>query len=324
MEGMVPMKVLITGANGFVGANLTRVLVSKGFEVVTLIRPGKEPWRLLDLGERIRVAYGDITDVNGIRKVLSEHRPDGIINTAIYGGYHYQKDEDNIYRTNLDGTRILLDESIKFGFKWFINTGSSSEYGEKGVPMSESDYAEPIDSYGISKLASSLYCKAKAKQFSLPIFTLRLFSIYGYLEEPHRLIPYLMTSKIKEKTAQLNSPDSVRDFTFIEDVSEAYLKTIENSQKLPSGEILNIGTGESTRISEVVQSFSEVLEQELPVAWSRQQGRISDNFSKWAADISKAKNLLSWEPKNNLKSGLAKTYKWFVKNWTEMERWYSE
>ncbi|MEM0134547.1 MAG: NAD(P)-dependent oxidoreductase [Thermoplasmatales archaeon] len=321
---MGSMKILIVGANGFVGANLTRYMLEKGFEVIALVRPKKQLWRLSDVGHRITTVYGDITDSESIHKILLEIKPDGIINTAIYGGYRYQNNEDLIFNVNLNGTRILLDEAIKTGFDWFINTGSSSEYGEKKTLMHESDVAEPIDSYGISKLAGSLYCRSMAKKLSLPIVTLRLFSIYGYLEEPKRLIPHLMVSKLKGKIPQLSSPSSVRDFTFIEDVCDAYRQAIIHHSDLDYGEIFNIGTGTSTKIFEVVNTLSSIFDHEFEVNWRFEQGKISDNYSLWAADITKAKKLLSWEPMNDLKAGLTKTYNWFEKNWANYKKWYDE
>jgi nucleoside-diphosphate-sugar epimerase len=317
------MKVLISGANGFVGANLVRSMLSDGNELVALIRPNSQPWRLLEIKDKITIVYGDITNRESISKILSENNPDGIINTAIYGGYHYQNDEDLIYKTNLDGTRILLEESIKTGFEWFINTGSSSEYGEKGSLMRESDIAAPIDSYGISKLAGSLYCQARARKLSLPIFTLRLFSIYGYMEEPNRLIPHLIVSKLKGETAQLTSPNFVRDFTFIEDVCNAYHQTIVQRNALPHGEIFNIGTGISSKISDIVDTLSTIFANKFSVNYNYKQGRVSDNFLLWAADITKVDDFLSWRPTNDLKTGLTKTYKWFEKNWVTYKEWYN-
>lgn len=318
------MNVLITGANGFVGANLVSHMLNEGNEVIALVRPNRNPWRLAHVRERITLDYVDIADPDSVHKIFSQYSPDGIINTAIYGGYHYQTNEDDIFNTNLNGIRILINEAIKSGFDWFINTGSSSEYGMKKTLMKESDIAEPIDSYGISKLAGTLYCQAIARKLSLPIFTLRLFSIYGYLEEPRRLIPYIMASVINKKTMELNSPTPVRDFTFIEDVCDAYSLTISRSQHLPPGEIFNVGTGKSSTISEVVEALSSILKQHTPVTWKYEMGRISDSFSLWAADTVKVKSALSWLPKHNLKDGISKTYDWFVKNWDSYKERYDE
>ena len=101
--------------------------------------------------------------------------------------------------TDLVGTVNLLESCIKQGFSAFINVGSSSEYGVKNKEMSESDFPDPIDTYGVAKLAQTYYCRMSSIKYQLPIITLRIFSAYGYYEEPTRLIPYLTTSMLTGK-----------------------------------------------------------------------------------------------------------------------------
>ncbi len=306
-------KVLITGATGFVGSNAVRGFVKLGADVSVLARGDSPLWRISDIKSSLRLFTADLLDVQGLKKAISRIRPDIIIHTAVYGGHPYQKEHRKIFDVNLVGTVNLLDVCGKFGFDIFINTGSSSEYGIKKISMKESDILEPASVYGVAKSAASLYCSAQAKNEGMPVTTLRLFSPYGYFEDKTRLIPYLIISALSGRRPRLSSPGNVRDFVFIEDVVEAYKKTVEN-RKAAIGEIINIGSGNQHTVGDVVKNISRLNSMPLGPMWhSAKNPRREPEV--WRADISKAGRLLGWRPKYGLSEGLRKTFQWFKGNW---------
>lgn len=312
MESMDRLKYLITGATGFVGANLVREFINnEEVEVHIIARESSNFWRIKDIIKKVIVHYCDLNNQEEIKGVVSNIKPDVIIHNAIYGGYSFQKDSSLIFNTNFVGTVNLVNACIENEFICFINTGSSSEYGIKNKSMSETDLLEPIDDYGVAKASATLYCQSIAKRYNLPIFTLRLFSPYGYYEESTRLIPYIILNCLKNNEIKLSNPNPVRDFIFIEDVVDAYELVIKNVDKLNCGEIINIGSGMQHTVKDVFDLIKNITEYKKEPVWGGVDGRISDIKKIWQADIKKAQNLINWRPNYSFEDGMYKNVKWF-------------
>jgi len=305
-------KILITGATGFVGANLTRYFLKKSAKVSIFTRKTSDTWRINDILKDVSGYLVDLKDSAGLKKIIKKIKPDVIIHAAVYGGYPFQKDTSEIVETNFTGTVSLIDACSGIDFELFINTGSSSEYGIKSKPMGEDDILEPINEYGASKVAAFSYCHRVAKKGNKPIVTLRLFSPYGYYEEKNRLISSTILSCLRFNNPKLSSPGSVRDFVFIEDVINAYEKAIDNKDKVKGG-VLNIGSGRQNTVGEVVKSIVKLTDNSVKPEW----GKVNNYRQEpecWQADISKARTLLNWEPKYSLIEGLKKNINWFKRN----------
>jgi len=303
--------VLITGATGFIGSCLTHRLVSEDCDLHIIKREQSNTWRIKNILNRVTIHNVDLINVDSLEKLVKRIKPEIIFHTATYGGYPFQKDVNKVIQANIIGTVNLVNACLKVGFNIFVNTGSSSEYGMKSKPMNETDLLEPNDNYGVAKASATLFCQAKARSEKLPIVTLRLFSPYGYYEEPARLIPYLITSCLMGKNPKVSSPEPVRDFIFIEDVLDAYIKVA----KAPdiSAQIFNIGYGKQHSVGEVVNKIIELTGKKVNPKWGVIPKRTNEP-TIWQADISKAKGILKWEPRYNLEEGLNKTIKWFKKN----------
>jgi len=305
-------KILITGATGFIGSCLTHCLVKMGCKLHLTVRPESNLWRIKDILNEINLHNVDLRNTNGVESLVARLKPRIIYHGATYGGYHIQKDTNKIFETNIIGTINLLNACAKVGFDCFINTGSSSEYGIKNEPMKELDVLEPVNAYGVAKASSTLFCQSVFRRYRLPIVSLRLFSPYGYYEAATRLIPSVIISCLTGQNLKVSSSDSVRDFVFIEDVLDAYIEATEMIDKI-KGEIFNIGSGKQYSVGEVVLRIIELMGNKVKPEWkSIPNPRIEPEI--WQADISKAKNILKWQPKHSLKQGLKNTVKWFEKN----------
>jgi len=307
------MRVLITGATGFIGANLAHFFVNEKADVHILLRESSNTWRINSILSRLNKHYCDLTDREDTKRVISEIRPNIVFHLAMYGGYSFQNDSLKMINTNYIGTINLLDACIEGEFDCFINTGSSSEYGIKDEPTKESDLLEPIDVYGATKAAATLYCQVLAKKNNLPIFVLRLFSPYGYYEEPARLISYLIISMLKNEKIKLASPYAVRDYIFIEDVVGVFLQTINRKDQILPGTILNVGSGSDTKVIEVFKMLKEIVGYKMDFTVEGFP-RESDVLRVWRADTEKIQKILGWYSKYNLENGLIKTVKWFREN----------
>ncbi len=311
---MERLKILITGGTGFIGSNLVHFFLSQGHEVATTIRVQSNLWRLSDLLNDIDFFKLDIINREKINDAFISFKPDIVINTIAYGGYHFEADSARIFDNNFYGTINLVEEYINSNAELLINTGSSSEYGFKDHPMSEQDVLEPLGSYAVSKAAATLYSRSKSIESKRKIVTMRLFSAYGEFEEPHRLIPYLIATSIRKKTAILNDPSNVRDFIYVKDICDAYMNLIKRQDGVEFGEIFNIGSGKESKVGEIVNLVEKISGEKLKVEWQYSDERKGDKALHWLAEMSKIGNILNWRPKYSLENGLSTTYTWMKEN----------
>ena len=302
-------KVFITGANGFIGANLTKFLVSKSYHVSVLVRKKSNLWRLNKIINDIKIYKSDITNKNELKKIIIKINPDYIIHLASYGNSSDENDLRKIINVDVLGLINLLDALDKISYKKLIICGSSSEYGFKNKPMSETDYLNPNSYYSAAKGAATLLAQSCALKKNKPIVILRPFSVYGPLEEINRLIPTIIRKAIKNEKIFVTKEVVKRDFVFIDDTINAFYKTM--TTKINNGEIINIGTGKQYSNMEIVKIIEKILKVKLKLGVFQKRSWDTNN---WISDNSKAKKLLKWNPKYSIKQGLKNTIEWYIKN----------
>jgi len=300
-------RILVTGAAGAIGAVLVRRLLAEGHEVHVVLKHSSRSWRLADIAADLRTYHTDLTDEDGVAALVGTIRPQVIYHLATHGAYPFQRNADGIIQSNILGTWNLLKASERVDYELFVNTGSSSEYGFKEYAMRETDLLEPNSYYSVAKCAQSLLCQHAAKVRARPINTLRLFSVYGPFEEPSRLIPTLIRHCLEGKDVTLVEPDTARDFVYVEDVVDAYLR-IERLAAL-SGEIINVGTGVQRTLREVVELVLRHTGAAVRCHWGAMPAREWD-AKTWVADCTKSRRLLGWHPSTSLEDGLGRTVQW--------------
>lgn len=304
-------RVLITGASGFVGACLTEDMVKEGYDIAVVTRNIDLAWRLNKIKNDVKVYNINLCDENSVNHMILDFKPVKVFNLATYGGYYYQKDDNKILSNNIFSSFNMINAALKINFDSFINIGSSSEYGTKSQPMKETDLLEPVNTYGISKAASTMLCRMTALNTKLPIATVRLFSPFGYYEDKSRLVSSVILSCINNENPKLASGDAVRDFIFIEDVIEM-IKKVSITPNI-CGKIYNCGTGKQVSVREMVETIIKVSNKNLSPNWGKVDDRKSDT-DKWQADMSYVKQKLDWKPKYSLTDAILKDYEWFLNN----------
>ena len=306
--------ILITGAAGFIGSNLTRYFISKGIKVNIIIKRSSNTWRLNDIIAKTNVHYADVSDKNKIKKIIKKIKPKTIYHLATHGGYSDQNNLDKIKNSILDATYNLINECKKYKFNIFINTGSSSEYGFKNKAMKEGDILVPNSYYSVFKSSSTLYCQYESIKSNIQIVTIRPFHVYGPYERSNRLIPSLIKNMLSDKKVKLVSPKVSRDMIYITDVVDFYIM-IANKKNL-MGEIFNLGSGKKTSIKEIYNSLKKITDYKIKNSWGSMKNRYWDQ-SIWYSDNSYVKNKLNWKPSVNLKKGLVNTVNWYKKFYNE-------
>lgn len=302
----------ITGGGGFVGSYAVRRCIEEDFEVYVLLRKNKSYWRLKDLEGRYQSIEGDVTNTNVI-STIQDIKPQYIFHFATYGAYPQEADIEKMVAVNIHGTRHILEGAKRAGTKLVINTGSSSEYGIKNFPMKETDLLEPINDYGVTKAAASLYCQKEGKRSGCSVITFRLFSVYGPYEEKRRLIPTLVLGALAKSEIALSSPRSVRDYIYLDDVVSAYISASRGVHE--PGAVYNIGTGNEYDIASVAKEVLGLTRSTSHLLWGASEKQERQMEPKhWSADNTKAQKAFGWKPRHTLKDGLQKTIEWYMHN----------
>ena len=297
--------VFITGGNGFIGSNLARMLIKEKFNVNLLVRKNSNLWRLKEINSDIKIHQGEIEDTNSLRKIINKIKPSYIIHLASYGNSSDEKDFKKIIDINISGLINLLQASENISYKKLIICGSSSEYGFKNKPMTETDYLIPNSYYSAAKGSATLLAQSYALENKKPIAILRLFSAYGPFEENNRLIPTIISRALKNEKVFITKENIKRDFIFIDDVVSAFYKAM--TIKLSPGEIINIGTGKQYSNHEIVKIIEKILKLKFKLGIFPKRAWDTNN---WVADNSKARKVLKWSPEYSIEQGLKKTIEW--------------
>jgi nucleoside-diphosphate-sugar epimerase len=300
---------IITGASGFVGANLARRLLGEGHEVHLLLRPGYASWRIEDLRKNVLIYEVDLVDAERLDQTLRVIRPEVIFHLAAYGTYASQTDIRQMIQTNIAGTANLVEAALKVGFESFVNTGTSSEYGFKSYAPCEDSLIEPNSAYAVTKASATLFCQYVAHKHKVNLSTLRLYSVYGPYEEPTRLVPELILHGQRGTLPPLANPTAAHDFVYIDDVCNAYLLAAGRSGAR-FGEIYNVGTGTQTTLREVVEIARKVMTITAQPKWDSMPERLGDTES-WVANPRKIQVEMGWFPQNTFEQGFSRTIKWF-------------
>jgi dolichol-phosphate mannosyltransferase len=306
-----PKRVLVTGAGGFVGAQLAYTLAEAGHRVFATVRPGEESWRLAQ-GDGFEVLPVDLERAEDVHAAVAASSPQWILHLAAHGAYSWQTDRERILSTNVRTTMRLLDEAVAHGVEAFVHAGTSSEYGSKDHAPHETEAPEPNSDYAVTKTAATLYCAHVARSTGLHAVTLRLYSVYGPWEEPGRLVPTLLARALEGGLPPLVAPSTVRDFVYVGDVCDAFVAAAARTD-LPLGSIINIGSGRETTLREIVDVVRELLSVAAEPEWGTHGGRAWDT-SVWVADPSLAATRVGWQARTNLREGLAATVDWLLAN----------
>lgn len=304
-------KIVITGGGGFVGATLVRRMLKDNYDVHILVCNDKNLWRLQTIMKKITIHSGYLNDKKRLMKLLTKIRPFAILHLATYGSYPSQKDIGLMVETNIKATINLLECLSAIPYEHLIVAGSSSEYGKKNQPMSETDILEPNNYYGALKCGQTHLCQVYAKANNKPVTILRLFSVYGYFEEKGRLVRSVIEAVLNKKPILLATGKETRDLIFTEDVADAFATTLKS--KPFKGEIFNIGTGQQTTIEELARKVIEITKIRVPIKLGAYFGRSWDS-TFWVANMEKTHSLLKWRSKYTLIDGLKKTVEWYKKN----------
>lgn len=300
----VGRRTLVTGAGGFVGANLTRRLLEQGALVNVFVRPGGSRRRLHGLD--VECVEVDLRDAGALASAVARVRPEAVFHLAAHGAYSWQTDRDGIFASNLGGTLNLLDACRDC--ELLVNTGSSSEYGHVDHAPREDEAPRPNSDYAVAKTAATLYTSHVARLSGSRFVTLRLYSAYGPWEDERRLVPTLVEHALRGTLPSLAGRHVARDFVFVDDVVDAYL-AVGTAEAVEPGAIFNVGSGVQTSLGELVEVARALFGVAEEPTWGSMPNRAWDT-TVWRSDPALAAQTLGWRATTTLEDGLRATADW--------------
>ncbi|HEY4979339.1 MAG TPA: SDR family oxidoreductase [Candidatus Acidoferrum sp.] len=312
------MRYLVTGGAGFIGSNTVDELVRRGHGVVVLddLSAGKEE-NLTEVRNKITFVKGSITDLETLQKVT--HQADYVIHLAARTSVPRSvKDPIETNRINVDGTLNVLIAARDNKVKRVVYAASSSAYGETPtLPKTEGMQPQPISPYGVSKYVGELYAQTFGRCYGLENVSLRYFNIFGSRQDPDSpysgVLSRFATAFLDDVQPTIyGDGNQTRDFTYVDNAVQANLLACEAPGVV--GEVFNIGTGHSISLNQTVELFCRISGKQLQAHYEApRDGDIRDSL----ADISRAKEILGYEPEVMFEEGLKRTYDWYRANHTK-------
>ncbi|WP_152643038.1 NAD-dependent 4,6-dehydratase LegB [Bacillus alveayuensis] len=317
---MLTNKILVTGADGFIGSHLTEELVRQGYDVKAFVYYNSfNSWGWLDhspLKNEFEVFAGDIRDPHGVKTAMQGCNVVLHLASLIAIPYSYHS-PDTYVDTNIKGTLNILQAARKLGIQKVVHTSTSEVYGTaQYVPIDENHPLQGQSPYSASKIGADQMAISFYRSFETPVAIIRPFNTYGPRQSARAVIPTIITQLAAGKRKiKLGSLHPTRDFNYIKDTVNGFISVMKHDQSV--GEVINIGSNFEVSIGETVRLIAEIMGVDIEI--ETDDARIRPEKSEverlWA-DNSKAKALLGWESKyggkEGFKRGLKETIEWFT------------
>ena len=315
-------KILVTGADGFIGSHLVEGLVDKGYQVRAFVFYNSfNSWGWLDTFlkeklDKIDIFSGDIRDPHGVKAAMKGCDVVFHLAALIAIPYSYHS-PDTYVDTNVKGTLNVVQAARELGVARVVHTSTSEVYGTaKSVPISEEHPLQGQSPYSATKIGADQVAMSFYNAFDTPVSIVRPFNTYGPRQSARAVIPTVITQIASGmRKIKLGALHPTRDFSYIKDTVSGFI-AVEESEK-SVGEVINIGSNFEISIGETANLIAKVMGANIEI--ESDEARLRPDKSEverlWA-DNSKAKNLTGWEPlyagKDGLKRGLAETVEWFI------------
>jgi len=307
------MKILITGGAGFIGSNLARECLRRGYQVriIDNLLTGKLE-NIKDIRKKVTFVKADINNQKALMKIMKG--VDYVLHEAALASVIRSfKEPQLVNKVNIEGTLNILWAAKQSRVKRVIYAASSSAYGNSKIyPLEENFLPKPISNYGVSKLAGEYYCQAFNYLYGLETICLRYFNVYGPYQDPHSeyaaVIPRFIKAVLNNKPVTIYwDGKQSRDFTYIDNVVEANLKAMQ-APKNACGKVYNIACGKRISLLEIISQMEKIFKKKIKINF--QSARLGD-VKHSLADITLARKYLKFIPKFNFNQGLEKTILWY-------------
>lgn len=315
-------KVLVTGADGFIGSHLTEELIRTGYDVRAFVFYNSfNSWGWLDYAEAgikqsLDVISGDIRDPHGVKVAMKGC--DVVLHLAALIAIPYSYHSPDTYiDTNIKGTLNVLQAGRELGVQKIVHTSTSEVYGTaRFVPITEEHPLQGQSPYSASKIGADQLAMSFYSSFNTPVAIVRPFNTYGPRQSARAVIPTIITQiAAGQSTIKLGALHPTRDFNYIKDTVAGFIKAMESENSV--GQVINIGSNFEISIEDTAHTIAEVMNAKIEITTDVQRLRPENSeVERLYADNQKAMKLLGWKPtyagKDGFRRGIAETVAWFT------------
>jgi len=316
------MAVLVTGGAGFIGSKLTERLLTDGSNVVVLdnLDPYYDPELKQKNLEHLRgispdrftFVEGTITDRSLVETILSENDVTVVFHEAAKAGVRPSVAAPMAYeKNNVEGLITLLETAAEHGVRRLVHASSSSVYGvPEYLPYDEEHPNHPKSPYAVTKLACEHYCNVFDDLRDVSTVNLRYFTVYGPRMRPNMAISNFVSRCLDdEPPIVFGDGEQTRDFTYVDDIVEANISLMDSD--VADGESLNVGSTDTITIRELAEYVVEETGADVDIVHEDPKDADSRHTH---ADVSKARELIDYEPTTSIREGVSKFVEWYVEN----------
>ena len=302
-------RLLVIGGAGFIGTHIAKEALVRGFKVSIISKNYKSFSERLDDVEYLAI---DISLEDDLLHQLRSRVFHYVINLAGYIDHsHYYDGGDKVIDVHFNGTKNIVNCINRDNLISFVQIGSSDEYGNNPAPQSEDLRELPISPYSFAKTAATHFLQMLYITEKFPVVILRPFLVYGPGQEGNRFIPQIIHGCLNDDEFPVSQGEQLRDFCFISDIVDAVFLTFNNSDT--HGEVINIASGDLISIKDIVINIQKIIGMGKP-QFGKVPYRVGENMELYA-NILKAKKLLNWESKVDLRFGLKETINFYRDKW---------
>ena len=315
------MKILVTGADGFIGSHVVETLVKSGHDVRAFVLYNSfNSWGWLDESDKairdsIDIFAGDIRDPHGVDKAVEKQ--DVVLNLAALIAIPYSYHSPDTYiDTNIKGTLNILQAARRHNVKRVVQTSTSEVYGTaQYIPIDEVHPLHPQSPYAATKVGADQLALSFYASFDVPVGILRPFNTYGPRQSARAVIPTIISQLANKSKVKLGSLSPTRDFSFVQDTANGFLAAAQSDAIV--GQTINLGSGFEVSIKETAETIAKLMNTKLELVDDEQRVRPENSeVERLHASIEKAKTLLGWQPElkglAGFETGLKKTIEWFL------------
>lgn len=315
-------KILVTGADGFIGSHLTETLIRQGYEVKAFVLYNSfNSWGWLDsapldIQKELDIFAGDIRDPHGVKTAMKGC--DAVLHLAALIAIPYSYHSPDTYvDTNVKGTLNVVQAARELDIAKVIHTSTSEVYGTaRFVPITEEHPLQGQSPYSASKIGADQIAMSFYHAFDLPVTILRPFNTYGPRQSARAIIPTVITQIANgQRKLKLGSISPTRDFNYVKDTVRGFIAGLE--QDGTAGKVINIGSNYEISIGDLVTLIADVMEVQVEIECEAERLRpAKSEVERLWADNAKAAEYLGWKPEyggvDGLKRGMKETVDWFI------------
>lgn len=306
------MRVVLTGATGFIGSYVLDELLKSNYSVLIILRKSSNTWRIHHHFKRCDVLELESNDFDSLplKNTLQNYKPQALIHLAWDGVINEKRNHHSQWEENIKQSQLIGQTAIEAGISILIGIGSQAEYGPSNNSINENTLPKPTTLYGVAKLTVFHLFNSLCQLHNIRFVWCRIFSCYGPKDDPRWFIPGLILKLLRNETPSLTEGTQVWNYTYVTDVAKAIITSLTHSN---AHGIFNLASPESVSVRSIAIKIRDMINPMLELGFGQIPFR-SDQVMRMEANTEKLQSIMGWVPEITLEKGLFNTINWYRNN----------